>query len=66
MQVQELQPHLCSGDYSDFPAVHTSLLSDLPTDNVIVQILVCEDSSIASNGTACIEGGIFLIQTAEL
>lgn len=53
MQVQEVQPHLCSGQCSDFPAGHSSLLSGLSTDRVIVQVLVCEDSSKASNETAC-------------
>lgn len=51
----EPQPYLCSGE-----------CSDLSSDNVIVQILGCEETSIASNETACIEGGIFLMHTAEL
>ena len=60
-QVQELQPHLRSGERSDFPAAHASSLCDLSTDSMVVQILVHEDSLIALNETACIQGGIFMI-----
>lgn len=38
-QVQELQPHLCSGECRDFLAVHASFLWDLPTDSMVVQIM---------------------------
>lgn len=65
-QVQELQPHLCSGERSNVPAVHASSLCDLSTDSMAVQILLHEDSSVALNKTACMQGGIFMLQTAKL
>lgn len=39
VQVQELQPHLCSGECSDFLAVRASLLWDLSTDSMVAQIM---------------------------
>lgn len=60
-KVQELQPHLCSGELSDLLAVPASLLCDLTTGSMVVQIPAREDSSTAFNETACIQGEIFMI-----
>lgn len=60
VQVQELQPHLCSGELSDLLAVRASLLCNLSTDSMVVRIPAREDSSTALNETACIQGEIFM------